>query len=78
MYTPENVPETITAQFLTQEFLRISIAFDLIGEGIWLKFRGRAPSKPREGQLVLADGVGWNPGSGKGLYEYRSGGWYKL
>jgi hypothetical protein len=78
MYIPESVPKELTPQYIEQELLRISHAFDAIREGVWLQFRGRAPGKPREGQLALADGVGWNPGSGKGLYEYRNGSWVKL
>ena len=33
------------------------------------------PHKPRLGLLVYADGTDWNPGSGEGLYVYKSGGW---
>lgn len=33
------------------------------------------PLKPREGDVVKADGVTWNPGSGPGLYLYRGGAW---
>jgi hypothetical protein len=29
-----------------------------------------APAKPAIGQLALADGTQWNPGSGRGLYYY--------
>jgi len=36
------------------------------------------PPKPREGSQAFADGTNWNPGSGKGFYEYRSGAWQKL
>ena len=32
-----------------------------------------APKNPQEGQLAVADGVGWNPPSGAGLYIYLSG-----
>lgn len=31
--------------------------------------------KPRVGILVYADGTDWDPGSGEGLYVYKSGGW---
>lgn len=34
-----------------------------------------APSKPKHGMLVFADGTDWNPGSGAGLYQYRAGVW---
>jgi hypothetical protein len=28
------------------------------------------PQKPRTGDLALADGTDWNPGSGRGVYWY--------
>ena len=37
-----------------------------------------APGKPRTGDVVLADGTTWDPGSGAGFYGYHSGGWVKL
>lgn len=37
-----------------------------------------APSKPRTGDLVFADGTSWNPGSGQGWYSYYGGTWNKL
>lgn len=37
-----------------------------------------APARPQEGQQVVADGTGWNPGSGAGTYEYLNGAWVKL
>lgn len=33
-----------------------------------------APAKPVTGQMAIADGTNWNPGSGRGLYYY-DGGW---
>lgn len=33
------------------------------------------PEKPRVGRVAYADGTDWNPGSGEGLYVYKSGGW---
>lgn len=36
-----------------------------------------APIRPREGQIVVADGTDWDPGSGAGVYVYLGGG-YKL
>lgn len=29
-----------------------------------------APTKPRAGMLVYADGTSWNPGSGEGVYRF--------
>jgi hypothetical protein len=38
-----------------------------------------APPKPVDGMVVLADGVKWNPGGGRGFYGYDSSvGWRKL
>lgn len=35
-----------------------------------------APDKQTNGLLAYADGTNWNPGSGRGLYQYRTGtGW---
>lgn len=36
------------------------------------------PANKAEGWVVFADGTAWNPGAGRGLYEYRSGAWHKL
>lgn len=37
-----------------------------------------APLGPTAGMVVFADGTTWNPGSGRGLYEYRASSWVKL
>lgn len=37
-----------------------------------------APSKPREGMTVNADGADWDPGGGAGLYQYLAAAWVKL
>ena len=34
-----------------------------------------APAKPRDGMIRLADGVSWNPGSGRGFYGYSNAAW---
>ena len=36
-----------------------------------------APFPPVTGQLVIADGTSWDPGSGRGLYYY-DGTWIKV
>lgn len=33
------------------------------------------PKRPRNGMIVDADGIGWNPGAGAGLYVYKLGAW---
>lgn len=37
-----------------------------------------APTRPREGDTLLADGTNWNPGAGKGVYTYYNSAWNKL
>jgi hypothetical protein len=36
------------------------------------------PERYSEGFVAFADGTNWNPGSGKGLYVYKSTGWALL
>lgn len=36
------------------------------------------PGRKRAGLVVYADGTQWNPGSGEGLYVYKSTGWTLL
>ena len=37
-----------------------------------------APDKPTQGLLVYADGVSFDPGSGKGYYRYDNGSWVHI
>lgn len=56
------IAEEMSAQ---QPVLRLSVSYAV-------------PKKYREGDIVLADGTEWNPGSGAGFYGYRGGAWRKL
>jgi hypothetical protein len=38
----------------------------------------KEPERPKEWLIVAADGVGWNPGQGAGVYAYYRGSWHKL
>lgn len=71
-----NTPEEF--QDWVQEELK-RLAKELV-ETIALDLRPvyREPNKPREGMIVYADGTKWNPGAGKGSYEYRGVAWFKL
>lgn len=40
---------------------------------IKLRVLNAEPKKPRKGIIVYADGTNWNPGSGEGVYVYKSG-----
>lgn len=81
-YSPEPLSGELTVQqlseYLSRELNRIGGEFQLVEDGVAIPVRVREPSRPREGMLAIADGTGWNPGSGKGLYEYRSAAWVKL
>lgn len=77
-YQPDPPPITgdqNVIRWAYEQFSRIAIAQELIWN---MPPLGKEPVKRVEGLLVFADGVGWNPGSGKGPYVYQDGGWVKL
>lgn len=55
-----------------REVQRIATAFSTSAQTT-IPVHNSEPSKPQTGQLVLADGTNWNPGSGRGLYYYDNG-----
>lgn len=75
MYVPRQVPADVKAlpQFLIQELRRISQGTST--SFVQLDMLHKAPDKPRDGMVVLADGVDWDPASGAGYYGYRAGAW---
>lgn len=60
------------------EFQRIAQALQEQNEVLRLGTTYVAPSKPRSGDIRLADGTQWNPGSGAGFYGYYGSAWVKL
>ena len=73
---PSN-PEDIPA-YLQSELDKISAVITNIAEGHF-DVSNVEPTKKRAGDVRYADGSGWNPGSGEGLYLYLStGAWSKL
>lgn len=80
-YTPSRMPEIKTVEDL-QRYLESEL--DAIArasaETTALDLRPiyAAPARPREGLIVFADGTEWDPGGGKGAYQYLSGAWVKL
>lgn len=58
-----------------QELEQVSRAMSEPNDMLLLEMRYVAPTKPRDGMLVLADGVNFNPGSGAGFYGFRAGAW---
>lgn len=78
-YAPQKPPEDPAKLpgFLLEELQKISSAIALLALGHIDKSYG-APAKPREGDIRLADGTTWNPGSGIGVYAYYAGAWHFL
>lgn len=74
-----NIPQD-SAEFVgwvTDEFRRLAAALQLaIARNVEKSFV--APSKPRDGMVVFADGVKWNPGSGQGFYGFYNSAWHFL
>lgn len=77
-YTPNERASVDTVDqirdYIRDEFRAIAREFS---ESIAVDLRTVSvePKKPREGMMVHADGVGWNPGFGKGPYIYQDGLW---
>lgn len=64
-----------TGGSVQQELEQVSRAMSEPNDMLLLEMRYVAPAKPRDGMVVLADGVNFNPGSGGGYYGYRAGSW---
>jgi hypothetical protein len=78
-YHPQRVPQEYDPVWMEKELYEIANALGYIARGrIRLVPVHVAPVKPREGDVVNADGTDWNPGAGPGVYEFLSGSWNKL
>jgi hypothetical protein len=80
MYNPRNPPSDPAGlpQYLRDEFAAISFALANQVPYVYLQVLNASPDKPRNGMIIEADGVNFNPGSGAGTYMRRSGAWVKL
>ncbi len=74
-FSPDTVPPDPKdmRRFLTTQLARISAAVNLLAAG-HIDLTSVSPGKPRNGDIRIADGVNWNPGSGEGPYWYN-GAW---
>lgn len=77
IYSPPTVAPS-DPQAVLNELDRISTAMQEPNSMLLLSTTYAAPVKPRDGNIALADGTHWNPGSGAGYYGYRSGSWRYL
>jgi hypothetical protein len=76
-YKPNQVPfdAKMLPQFLATELANIALASQNSNQYALLEMQYAEPKKKRDGMIVLADGVTWNPGSGAGYYGYRASAW---
>lgn len=80
-YTPGNPPTTsiqALAAYIAAEQRKIAQAMETQDASLSLETLYAAPAKYRNGTIVKADGVTWNPGTGAGVYCYYAGTWNKL
>ena len=64
--------------YLREEFQKIAAAVTALSLG-HLDTTHVEPTKPREGDFRLADGVAWDPlGTGQKFVGYRGGAWVDL
>ncbi len=85
LYNTLYVPEPLNPQasqselvsYLQKQLQQIGVAFGQ-SELYILVVSYAEPAKPKDGMLVLADGVQWDPGQGAGMYWYLAGAWNKI
>ncbi len=80
MYTPLQPPSDPKAlpAFLAQELQNIAQALNQRQDRVQLRELAVSPSKPRDGDLIYANGADLDPGLGEGPYCYVNGLWVKL
>ena len=82
-YEPKTIPlfENQDMQnlisYVYRELQSISKAFDGV-QAVQLTETFVAPKRYQKGTICFADGVHWNPGSGKGFYAYDGTSWHFL
>jgi len=78
-YAPEPVPSDPKElpAYIERNNRAIEMAINLLAAG-HLDETHVAPTKPRTGDIRLADGTDWDPGTGQGVYAYYNSAWNKL
>lgn len=76
LYSPNDPPADPQQlqRFLREELAKISVAVNRVADG-YDSVTYVEPDKPRDGMRRNADGVQWDPGSGKGLYRFDGVAW---
>jgi hypothetical protein len=74
---PSDIGITPLQQALTNEFKQIAeVLYSM--PALYLNETNVPPAKPRQGDIMFADGTNWNPGFGGGTYEYKGSTWVPL
>lgn len=74
-YSP-TIPPSDIPRYVYDELSRIAVVLEQMQvERVNLIPQTAAPARPRNGDVVYADGTNWDPGSGAGLYQYRTLSW---
>lgn len=78
-YVPDQLPEDPKelVRALQNELAKIQTAIRGLADG-HSDVSYVPPTKPRDGDERYADGVSWNPGSGRGKYLYKVDTWVFL
>lgn len=82
MYEPKLPPDVVdselqrTIDWVKEELAAIALDGAALNS-LELRTVHAAPTKPREGMIVEADGTDWNPGDGAGQYTFRGGVWVR-
>lgn len=69
------IPGNVSDPLMKDELNKVAQAMETADAMLNLDKLYAAPKKYRVGSVVFADGTTWNPGSGEGVYVYRTGGW---
>lgn len=72
---PTNIENV--AKWTEEQLRKVVDNLDLV-DNITLKELHVEPDKPRNGQIILADGTDFDPGSGAGFYGRSAGVWVLL
>jgi hypothetical protein len=78
-YAPGLIQTEFSAEQLQFELEKIAAAMaELTAPVIILEEQNVAPERLAEGMIINADGTNFDPGEGKGLYQYLNGSWARL
>ena len=76
---PPSTDAGVIVRYLDSELVRVGAETELPKvSGVVFSELNVEPKKRFTGLVVMADGVNWDPGMGKGFYGYYGGAWHFL